>query len=273
MYQELIDLSKQQMSLYEEEAAAARDRMSEVEAGSTEYYQLESKINDCTQSIKECQKEQAEWQETIKRLPIERIQKYINMLQNIKQDLQNFIDEQNSLGISTTVDQYKQLMDICQKEIDKLLEQQKKLSDLLGTYQYGSEKFNDVQDEIQDIDDTISGLIQNMYEWNNSIMQIPIDQLSKVNEQLNLYSNSLGEVLDNYDSVLSAVTGTIDQQIDKINEMREATEKAYEEKIKPLQTELDLLEKNSEARSKILAIEQSQYDLEKAKNQKTTQVK
>ncbi len=273
MYQELIDLSKQQMSLYEEEAAAARDRMSEVEAGSTEYYQLESKINDCTQSIKECQKEQAEWQETIKRLPIERIQKYINMLQNIKQDLQNFIDEQNALGISTNVDQYKQLMDISQKEIDKLLEQQKKLSGLLDTYQYGSEKFNDVQDEIQDIDNTISGLIQNMYEWNNSIMQIPIDQLSKVNEQLNLYSNSLGEVLDNYDSVLSAVTGTIDQQIDKINEMREATEKAYEEKIKPLQTELDLLEKNSEARSKILAIEQSQYDLEKAKNQKNVQVK
>ena len=273
MYQELIDLSKQQMSLYEEEAAAARDRMSEVEAGSTEYYQLESKINDCTQSIKECQKEQAEWQETIKRLPIERIQKYINMLQNIKQDLQNFIDEQNSLGISTTVDQYKQLMDISQKEIDKLLEQQKKLSGLLDTYQYGSEKFNDVQDEIQDINDTISGLIQNMYEWNNAIMQIPIDQLSKVNEQLNLYSNSLGEVLDNYDSVLSAVTGTIDQQIDKINEMREATEKAYEEKIKPIQEELDLLQKTNDARDKELALEQAKYDLEKAQNQKKVQVK
>lgn len=272
MYQELIDLSKQQMRLYEEEAAAARDRMSEVEAGSTEYYQLESKINDCTQSIKECQKEQAEWQETIKRLPIERIQKYINMLQNIKQDLQNFIDEQNSLGISTTVDQYKQLMDISQKEIDKLLEQQKKLSDLLGTYQYGSEKFNDVQDEIQDIDDTISGLIQNMYEWNNSIMQIPIDQLSKVNEQLNLYSNSLGDVLSEYDASLSAVTGTIDEHVKTLEDEREATEKAYEEKIKPLQTELDLLEKNSEAKSKILAIEQAQYDLEKAKNQKSNKV-
>lgn len=272
MYQELIDLSKQQMSMYEEEAAAARDRMSEVEAGSTEYYQLESKINDCTQSIKECQKEQAEWQETIKRLPIERIQKYINMLQNIKQDLQNFIDEQNSLGVSTTVDQYKQLMDISQKEIDKLLEQQKKLSDLLGTYQYGSEKFNDVQDEIQDIDDTISGLIQNMYEWNNSIMQIPIDQLSKVNEQLNLYSNSLGEVLSEYDASLSAVTGTIDEHVKTLEDEREATEKAYEEKIKPLQTELNLLEKNSEARSKILAIEQSQYDLEKAKNQESNKV-
>lgn len=272
MYQELIDLSKQQMSLYEEEAAAARDRMSEVEAGSTEYYQLESKINDCTQSIKECQKEQAEWQETIKRLPIERIQKYINMLQNIKQDLQNFIDEQNSLGISTTVDQYKQLMDISQKEIDKLLEQQKKLSDLLGTYQYGSEKFNDVQDEIQDIDDTISGLIQNMYEWNNSIMQIPIDQLSKVNEQLNLYSNSLGEVLDNYDSVLSAVTGTIDQQIQSLEDLKTATEKSYEEQTKPIEEKISLLQRENEARSKQISLEEAQYNLEKARNQKNVQV-
>ncbi|RHQ16673.1 phage tail tape measure protein [Lachnospiraceae bacterium AM48-27BH] len=272
MYQELIDLSKQQMSLYEEEAAAARDRMSEVEAGSTEYYQLESKINDCTQSIKECQKEQAEWQETIKRLPIERIQKYINMLQNIKQDLQNFIDEQNSLGISTTVDQYKQLMDICQKEIDKLLEQQKKLSDLLGTYQYGSEKFNDVQDEIQDINDTISGLIQNMYEWNNSIMQIPIDQLSKVNEQLNLYSNSLGEVLDNYDSVLSAVTGTIDQQIQSLEDLKTATEKSYEKQTKPIEEKISLLQRENEARSKQISLEEAQYNLEKARNQKNVQV-
>lgn len=272
MYQELIDLSKQQMSLYEEEAAAARDRMSEVEAGSTEYYQLQSKINDCTQSIKECQKEQSEWQETIKRLPIERIQKYINMLQNIKQDLQNFIDEQNSLGISTTVDQYKQLMDICQKEIDKLLEQQKKLSGLLDTYQYGSEKFNDVQDEIQDIDDTISGLIQNMYEWNNAIMQIPIDQLSKVNEQLNLYSNSLGEVLDNYDSVLSAVTGTIDQQIQSLEDLKTATEKSYEEQTKPIEEKISLLQRENEARSKQISLEEAQYNLEKARNQKNVQV-
>lgn len=272
MYQELIDLSKQQMSLYEEEAAAARDRMSEVEAGSTEYYQLESKINDCTQSIKECQKEQAEWQETIKRLPIERIQKYINMLQNIKQDLQNFIDEQNSLGISTTVDQYKQLMDISQKEIDKLLEQQKKLSGLLDTYQYGSEKFNDVQDEIQDIDDTISGLIQNMYEWNNSIMQIPIDQLNKVNEQLNLYSNSLGDVLDNYDSVLSAVTGTIDQQIQSLEDLKTATEKSYEEQTKPIEEKISLLQRENEARSKQISLEEAQYNLEKARNQKNVQV-
>ena len=272
MYQELIDLSKQQMSLYEEEAAAARDRMSEVEAGSTEYYQLESKINDCTQSIKECQKEQAEWQETIKRLPIERLQKYINMLQNIKQDLQNFIDEQNSLGVSTTVDQYKQLMDISQKEIDKLLEQQKKLSGLLDTYQYGSEKFNDVQDEIQDIDDTISGLIQNMYEWNNSIMQIPIDQLSKVNEQLNLYSNSLGEVLDNYDSVLSAVTGTIDQQIQSLEDLKTATEKSYEEQTKPIEEKISLLQRENEARSKQISLEEAQYNLEKARNQKNVQV-
>ncbi len=272
MYQELINISKQQMDMYEQEADAARDRINEVEEGSSEYYQLQSKINDCTKSIKDCQKEQAEWQETIKRLPIERIQKYINMLQNIKQDLQNFIDEQNSLGISTTVDQYKQLMDISQKEIDKLLEQQKKLSDLLDTYQYGSEKFNDVQDEIQDIDDTISGLIQNMYEWNNSIMQIPIDQLSKVNEQLNLYSNSLGEVLDNYDSVLSAVTGTIDQQIQSLEDLKTATEKSYEEQTKPIEEKISLLQRENEARSKQISLEEAQYNLEKARNQKNVQV-
>lgn len=376
MYRELIDLSKQQEDVYQKEIEAARDRMDEVEEGSAEYYQLESQIYDCEQAIIDCQTAQAEWNETIKRLPIERIQKYINMLQDIKQDLNNFLDEQTASGGDTTQDQYQQLIDISSTEIEKLLEQQEKLRGLLDGYEYGSEKYDETASEIQDIDDEISSLIQSQLEWNeairqipidkmqnyidslgniksvlesnidaqnaqgidttveqyaklfsvttkqiqalstqremysrlleeydvgsskyieiqnqissidnemnsliqsqheynSAILQIPIDNLTDINEELTSYSNVLADVLSEYDSVLNAVNGVLDKQIDKINELKEATEEEYEAKIKPIQDELDLLQETNEERELQLALEQAQYNLDRARNQKTNKV-
>lgn len=376
MYRELIDNSKDMMELYESEVEEIKGRMEEVNPNSSEYYELLSNLQSCETSLIECQKNQAEWNEAIIRLPIERIQKYLNELANIKQDLNNFLSQKSSVGIATNKEQYQQLISIDQAQIDKYTEQQKKLQNLLKNYKYGSEKFNEtsseiqeidnaisdliveMQDynyqiaripvdnlqkvvdtldnaqtsienltaqqdargidttidqyqtmidlaskrievlstqrqmlvqlqsqfekgsdryteigsEIQDIDNTISGLIVNQYEWNKAMLQIPIDKLSNVNDELSAYSSILSDVLSEYDSALSGVTGTIDEQIDKINELRDATEKEYEEKIKPLQDELDLLEKTNEARSVQIALENAQYELDKARQQKKTQV-
>jgi len=376
MYRELIDNSKDMMELYESEVDKIKGRMEEVDPNSSEYYELLSNLQSCETSLIECQKNQAEWNEAIIRLPIERIQKYLNELANIKQDLNNFLSQKSSVGIATNKEQYQQLISIDQAQIDKYTEQQKKLQNLLKNYKYGSEKFNEtsseiqeidnaisdliveMQDynyqiaripvdnlqkvvdtldnaqtsienltaqqdargidttidqyqtmidlaskrievlstqrqmlvqlqsqfekgsdryteigsEIQDIDNTISGLIVNQYEWNKAMLQIPIDKLSNVNDELSAYSSILSDVLSEYDSALSGVTGTIDEQTKAIEDARSAAEDDYNKRIENIQKELDLLEKQNTARSKILAVEQAQYDLEKAKNQKTTQV-
>ena len=376
MYRELIDNSKDMMELYESEVDKIKGRMEEVDPNSSEYYELLSNLQSCETSLIECQKNQAEWNEAIIRLPIERIQKYLNELANIKQDLNNFLSQKSSVGIATNKEQYQQLISIDQAQIDKYTEQQKKLQNLLKNYKYGSEKFNEtsseiqeidnaisdliveMQDynyqiaripvdnlqkvvdtldnaqtsienltaqqdargidttidqyqtmidlaskrievlstqrqmlvqlqsqfekgsdryteigsEIQDIDNTISGLIVNQYEWNKAMLQIPIDKLSNVNDELSAYSSILSDVLSEYDSALSGVTGTIDEQTKAIEDARSAAEDDYNNRIENIQKELDLLEKQNTARSKILAVEQAQYDLEKAKNQKTTQV-
>lgn len=376
MYRELIDNSKDMMELYESEVDKIKGRMEKVNPNSSEYYELLGNLQSCETSLIECQKNQAEWNEAIIRLPIERIQKYLNELANIKQDLNNFLSQKSSVGIATNKEQYQQLISIDQAQIDKYTEQQKKLQNLLKNYKYGSEKFNEtsseiqeidnaisdliveMQDynyqiaripvdnlqkvvdtldnaqtsienltaqqdargidttidqyqtmidlaskrievlssqrqmlvqlqsqfekgsdryteigsEIQDIDNTISGLIVNQYEWNKAMLQIPIDKLSNVNDELSAYSSILSDVLSEYDSALSGVTGTIDEQTKAIEDARSAAEDNYNDRIENIQKELDLLEKQNTARSKILAVEQAQYDLEKAKNQKTTQV-
>ncbi len=271
-YQQLIALSRDQLELYDKQIDALHDQLSTVDEFGPEYYSIKSSIASCESAIIDCKIQQQEWNEKIMRLPIERIQKYWNMLAGIKQDLQNFLDEQAAMGIQPTADQLQQLFDISREEIKSLLEQQEKLKELLDQYQYGSEKFNDVSQELQDIDNTISGLIQSQKEWNAAVLQIPIDEMSKYNDTLNLAAGALDDLLSDYDSTLSAVTGTIDKQVESLEDLKSATEETYQSKIDPLQEELDLLQKQNEERQTQLDLEQRQYDLDRARNQKTSQV-
>lgn len=376
-YKDMIAVSKEMSSVYEDQIDNLYEQLSLFDEESAEWYSIKGQIADCEQAISQCTIQQAEWNETIKRLPIDRLQTYIDLLENIKQDLQNFTDENSVLGLNPTKEQYQQFIDINQEELDSLIKQQEKLKDILGDYEYGSEKYNDVSGEIQDIDDRISSLIQsqleyndailqipitemenyynnlsaaktalenaiaednakglsttidqynilhnitlqqlqalyarrdaltsllsvydkesdkyretqdainsinsemsslvqNQYQWNQEILNIPIDKLNEINDNLNSYASILDGVISDYESAITGVNSLLDDEIDKINELRDATEKEYEAKIKPLEDELNLLEKTNEARSVQIGLEQAQYNLEKVQNQKTTQVK
>lgn len=272
MIQKQISLSEDLMSSYHDEIDNLYEQLGNVDPNSAAYSSLLSDINDCESAIIDCQIQQQEWNEKIMRLPIERIQKYLNMLANIKQDLQNFLDEQSAMGIHPTADQLQQLFDISKEEIRSLLEQQETLKGLLEQYRYGSEKFNDVSQEIQDIDNNISGLIQSQKEWNASILQIPVDQMGKLGDTLSLVSGTLDSILGDYDTALSAVTGVIDRQAESLEDLKSAAEGDYQSKIDPLQEELDLLQKQNDERQTQLDLEQKQYDLDRARNQKTNKV-
>lgn len=271
-YQDLIDLSNEQIDLYYDQIDALEDLLTTVDPLSPEYYSIQSSIASCKQAITDAEKSQAEWNEEIKNIPIRKIERYIELLKQIKQDLTNYISEQEALGINTTQEQYQQLIDISQQQITKLLEHQGLLRDKLGTYQFNSDKYNETASSLQDIDDEISELIQSQYEWNQAILQIPIDSLTKTNDTLQLAITAMDEILSDYDSALSAVNSVIDKQIEAINDLKDATSKEYEAKIKPYQDELDLLQKQNEARKIQFDLEQAQFDLDKAKSQKNNQV-
>lgn len=267
-----IRLSEDLIDSYHDQIDTLYDQLDAVDDGSEEYYSLLSQINSCENSILQCKIQQAEWNDQIKRLPIEKIQRILNILGHVKTDLENFVNEQNALGIDTTKDQFQQFVELSQQEMDQLLKQQKLLSDLLNDYEFNTDKYNDTASQIQDIDNAISQLIQSQHEWNQAILNIPVNNISKANEKLQDISNTMGDLIAGYDTVINAVNGAVDKQIESINELREASEQAYQEQIDPLQEQLDLLQKQNEERQIQLGLEQARYNLERAQNQRTTQV-
>lgn len=271
-YRSLIRQSKEQISLYEEQLDVLYEQRDSLEENSAEWYGIQSEIASVEASINDCKEAQAEWNEEIKKLPVKRIERYLELLENIKKDITNFQAEQDVLGISSTKEQLQELISISEQQIKKLLEQHALLTKNLDTYTYGTDKFNECSNEIQAVEDNISELIQQMREYNNQILQIPINRISELNEQLNNIKDAMSAVSDDYDTTVNTVVDAIDHEIDSLNNLIEAEEKAADEKIKPLQEQLDLLEKQNEAREIELGLEQAQYDLERAKNQKRNKV-
>lgn len=267
-----ISLSEEIADSYGEQIDALRDQLDDVDEGSAEYYSIRSQIKQCESAIADCAVQQAEWNDQIKRLPIEKISHTLEMLGFIKEDLQNFIDQQNALGKATSLPEFQEMANISLKQIEELMKQQKLLSELLDDYEFGSTKYQDTVSDLQDIDNQISELIKDQYEWNKAILQLPIDQLSKTGDMLKSVVSALDEIMTGYDTAINAVTGLLDKQIETINDLKDATSKKFESKIKPLQDELDVLQKQNEARKIQLDLEKAQYDLDRANEQKTNKV-
>ena len=271
-YRDMINLADDQIDLQYEQMDALEEYLDELDEGSAEWYNVKSQISSCKDAIRQCEENQAKWNEEILNLPVRRIERYLELLGFIKQDLSNFIDEQSSLGKDISQEQLQKLIELSSKQIDKLKEEHEELVKKLSNYDYGSDKFNEVQKSIQDCENEMSSLIQEQIQYNKQILDIPLNKLNDLKDQLSNIKGALDGVTNDYDTTISAVINTIEKEIDKYNDMTEAAEKSYEARIKPLQDELDLLNKTNEARQIQLGVEQSLYDLERAKNQKTTQV-
>ena len=198
-YKDLIENSKEMESSLRDQIDNLEEQITLVDEDSAEYNSLKASIADCEQSITECQIQQAKWNETIERLPVERIQTYITLLQHTIEDFDNFLSQQSQIGINPNKEQYQTYIDLYTDQINELLKKQEKLVEIQSKYDYGSEKYKEYADEIQGIDNEISGLIDKQLEYNDAILQIPINEMS-----------------DRYDN-LAEIRATLDREIAEDN--------------------------------------------------------
>ena len=271
-YQQLISIDQAQIDKYTEQQKKLQNLLKNYKYGSEKFNETSSEIQEIDNAISDLIVEMQDYNYQIARIPVDNLQKVVDTLDNAQTSIENLTAQQDARGIQTTIDQYQTMIDLASKRIEVLSTQRQMLVQLQSQFEKGSDRYTEIGSEIQDIDNTISGLIVNQYEWNKAMLQIPIDRLSNVNDELSAYSSILSDVLSEYDSALSGVTGTIDEQTKAIEDARSAAEDDYNKRIENIQKELDLLEKTNEARSVQIALENAQYELDKARQQKKTQV-
>lgn len=206
------------------------------------------------------------------RIPIDNVNIIIGMYNDISTNLQNWGAELEASGKKLDNDYYQILISNGSTIIDQYKEQSILVQDLMNQYTAGSDPWNDLYSELQSINGEISSMVQNLYAWNEALLQMPLDSIKDYSSSLQQALDGMTDLQSDYDTVISAVTTAIQDQIDALQEENDLTNETYQNQIDALQEQLDLLDKANEARQHQLSVEQALYELDKARNQKSTKV-
>ena len=273
-YETLIANLKQQQSFLDQQLALKKQelqRLLELDPNfknSPEYYALQESIQSAEESLIDLDTQQAEYYDTLRQLPVQNMQKLVDMYDSITTALQNWGNEIETQGKTLDESYYQALIDNGAETINQLREQADAVRDVMDEYEVGSDKWTEMYSKLQDINSSISGIVTNMHEWNQAILQIPLDRLSSLTENLEMVKDALSAVNEEQQTVVNSVTSVIDKQRESLEEAQKAEEQAIQDKIDALQDQMDLLDKQNEALELQIQKEQALKDLEDAKNQK-----
>lgn len=248
------------------------DESIDVDQKSEDSYKLQKEIDDLEASKVNETVSKAKLIFDRLKMPIDNMDIVIGMYNDISTALQNWGSVYEASGKKLDSSYYQTLITNGATIIDHHKKQADAVQNLMGRYKEGSETWNDLYSKLQSINSEMSSMVQNLHQWNEALLQMPLDSIKEYSSTLQQALDGMTDLQSDYDAVLSAVTGAIQEQIDALQEENELTNDTYQNQIDALQEQLDLLDKANEARQYQLSVEQALYELEKARNQKTTRV-
>lgn len=252
--QTYIDLYSESIESTIEQQNKLKDLLDNYSYGSEKYNETMEEIQGLDNEISNLIASQIELNHEMLQIPITEMSEEIDKLGTYKEALNNAIAEDNANGLQTTIDQYRDLHSITLQQLGLYAQQKAELTKLLGVYDENSQYYKDTEQQIADIDSQMSSLVQETYNWNAELLNIPIENLEKVNENLSSYSSILDGILSDYDSALQGVNTLIDNEIEGVQDV------------------LDALNQQNEALQIQRNLEQALYNLRRAEEQKTTKV-
>lgn len=243
-----------------------------LEVGDEEWYELTKSISDAEGELLDLEKQQAEYNKQLKEMPITNMTTVINMYKDISTAIQNWGAELEASGTALTADYYQELIKNGSTIISEYKEQAGIIKDVMDTYDVGSDNWNELYSQLQNVNGEMSSMIQNLKKWNEELLQLPLTKISNYSSDLNTVKDALSSLQDDYTTVISAVTGAIDDETKAIQDQQKEFQKNIEKQKDAIQDKIDLLDKQNTKLQLQNQLEQAAYDLQTANTQKTEAV-
>lgn len=206
-YRELMAQSEQERQNYEKELTELQNQLQDninngyIEEGSEAWYEWKKELNGIKKSIIECKKEQVEWNNAIKKLPFDALEKYTILIQKATDRINGANDILEAKGLSQSVANINEQLMALNETMSVTVHNRKlifdALHDGLSDSEYGWADLNEDQiqkvfdyintDDSLGLHDYLTSLGVDMYQFakdsENSVWSY-VQELSTVNQKI-----------------------------------------------------------------------------------------
>lgn len=174
-YEQMIDNSKKMQQSYIDEYNYLYDIFEELDEGDGRYNEYYQDLQNLSDSISQCEKDQIEWNKAILNLPVEHIDQLVSQLQNANDELQKNLDVYDN-----AIDAINYVLD---KEVSELEKQNEAIAKSNSVYDGIVSAANKIlDDEINSINDQIDSITESYTRLINPI-QDELNALKESNDE------------------------------------------------------------------------------------------
>lgn len=197
----------------------------------------------------------------------------INFYESRVQDIQNEIDLEEARGGQGTESQYldmNQALDDQMKHYELAYDE---AFDDRNNAKWGTDAWDEANTQMQEAQDNINACTIAQIENNRAILMLPVKKYEDANKLLEEKLALQEKEQEKIESAIGYANMLVQDEIDSLNEDKEAVTKRYEDQIKVIQKQKDALTESNDAIQRQIDLENKKYALEKAMRNKTTRVK
>ena len=188
-YAEMISNTEQQISLLEEERDALTKelntlvRAGTIKVGSDDWYEYISKINEFSNSIDAAELSLGEFQDNINDISMNNLKIAMDTIEYAQETIQGLLDLRSAQGKTATAGDYRDLISASSKQIKNLQTQNAELRKQQIGLDILSEKYQEIQGQINENEKAILSAKTKQEEWNDAIIDLQIQKLQKQNKE------------------------------------------------------------------------------------------
>lgn len=255
-YKEEISNSKKQISKWNQEKKAYRAYLKDnkIASSSDEYQDIQKKIRDIDKNIFDAKKNQLEWNKSISELPYQNLEKFKNILDAISSRYEKIISFWESQGHTKNESQITKQISIGLNELSQLKKERdekwKQINQTLsdkGLNSFKKMQFKALYEGMREGTITVDQFYKSISKL--GISKEIFDSWDGLQDKLQEVDGLDGDILDkqaeienNYDDLLTPWINSIQDLIDKINDLNDAQSKAIE--LEKLQQALQSAKQN-----------------------------
>ena len=188
-YLDAIRLTGDVISNLEAEQAALTDEFERqvnsgiIKVGSDDWYNYAKQIEELSSTLSDAKIDLSNLNDEVKNIAMNNLKTSIYYLDNLQTKIEGLQRLRESQGGNAEVNSYRELISNGMKQIENLQTQNEELEKQLDGLDILSEKYQEINQQIQDNEDKIMEIKASQEEWNDAVIDLKIDLLQKQNEK------------------------------------------------------------------------------------------